>query len=80
MIERYCGSLLPAVKSRSEPYTALSCRMLHCSQIAQIELQYDLGDALNFEDNVREVSSKEHVYPESAYFGIKSQSKLLTSY
>jgi len=54
--------------------------MLHCSQIAQIELQYDLGDALNFEDNVREVSSKEHVYPESAYFGIKSQSKLLMSY
>ena len=64
VMERYCGTLVSAVKSRSKPYAALSNRLLHRSQITHVELKFGLSEELNFEDLVKEISSKERVYPE----------------
>ncbi|KAF8583147.1 hypothetical protein K439DRAFT_1349322 [Ramaria rubella] len=64
VIERFCGCLLEAMKSHSKPYTALSTRMLHQSQLLQIQLWFSLHEELNLEDDVQEISSKEDVYPE----------------
>ena len=67
VMERYCGTIVRAVKSRSKPYTALSRRLLHQAQIAQIKLQFGLEEELDFSDRVEEVSTKEHVYAECEY-------------
>ncbi|KAF8574456.1 hypothetical protein K439DRAFT_1372411 [Ramaria rubella] len=64
VIKQFCGCLLEAVKSRSKPYAALSTRMLHQSQLSQIQLRFSLHEELNFKDDVQEISSKEDVYPE----------------
>ena len=61
--EHYCGSLLPAVKLRSHPYTAMSNYMLHKVQVAQIRLRWGLAKELEFE-SVDEISSMEFIYPE----------------
>jgi hypothetical protein len=63
-MERYCGSLVRAVKSRVKPYIALGRRILHQSQIDQIKLQYGLEDILDLSDSISDVSSQEHMYPE----------------
>ncbi|KAF8572820.1 hypothetical protein K439DRAFT_1377412 [Ramaria rubella] len=42
--------------------TCTSCH--HAPQLSQIQLRFDLHEELNFEDNVSEISSKEHVFPE----------------
>lgn len=46
LIERYCGSLLPAIKSRKLPFVALSMRVLQTSQLNDIKNRYGLHKIL----------------------------------
>jgi len=45
-MERWCGSLLPAIKSKVKPFVSLALRQLHLAQLNAIEARYDLGDSL----------------------------------
>jgi len=40
VMERYCGSLLPSIKSRSNPYPSMTKRMLEGIQMSQIRKLY----------------------------------------
>ena len=65
VMERYCGLLVPAVKSRKHPFTALSLRQLHITRLNDIRNRYNLHEVLQDlpADNV--LSSHELVYRES---------------
>lgn len=49
-IERFCGTLLPAVKSRRFPYASLSNYAVEVAELKQIALIYDLEDELALKD------------------------------
>jgi hypothetical protein len=66
-MERWCGSLLPAVKSRVNPYITLSRRQLHLTQLAQILARYNLYKEVGYQGHTRPSlapTSSEHVYDE----------------
>lgn len=46
-MERFCGTLLPAVKSRRFPYASLSNYATELAQMKQISLIYNLEDVLS---------------------------------
>ncbi|KAI0043591.1 hypothetical protein FA95DRAFT_1546235 [Auriscalpium vulgare] len=45
-MERYCGLIRPAIKSRKHPYASLDRFIIECAQISQIRLVYNLNEAL----------------------------------
>jgi hypothetical protein len=45
--ERFCGSLVPAVKSRKYPFASLAHRLRDIAQLSQIKLLYGLSDELD---------------------------------
>jgi hypothetical protein len=47
VMERFCGSLLPAINSRKYPYRCIDRRMLELSQLRQLKYIYNLSDELN---------------------------------
>ncbi|KAJ7774069.1 hypothetical protein B0H16DRAFT_1713902 [Mycena metata] len=47
VMERFCGSLVPAVKSRKFPFASLAHRLRDVAQLNQIKLLYGLTDELN---------------------------------
>ncbi|KAI0264689.1 hypothetical protein BC834DRAFT_825984, partial [Gloeopeniophorella convolvens] len=49
-MERFCGSLLPAVKSRKHPYICLNHRVRDIAQLNQIKLLYNLTDQLDLSE------------------------------
>lgn len=46
VMERWCGILGPAIKSRSKPFACLSLRQLHLAQLGIIRMRYNLGQHL----------------------------------
>lgn len=46
-MERWCGSLLPAIKSRVRPFVSLSLRQLHLAQLNIIQARHNLGKELS---------------------------------
>ncbi|KAG8902453.1 hypothetical protein FRC00_007344 [Tulasnella sp. 408] len=46
-MERFCGSLLPAIKSRRYPYASIDRRVTEISQLHQIKVIYDLRQQLD---------------------------------
>ncbi|TFK98653.1 hypothetical protein BDV98DRAFT_572510, partial [Pterulicium gracile] len=50
VMERFCGSLLPSVKSRKHPDTSLANRIRDLAQNSQIELIYQLHDMMDLSD------------------------------
>ena len=46
VMERYCGLLVPAVKSQKHPFTALSLRQLHITRLNDIRNRYNLHEVL----------------------------------
>ncbi|KIJ28976.1 hypothetical protein M422DRAFT_100867, partial [Sphaerobolus stellatus SS14] len=46
LMERFCGLIVAAVKSRSKPFVNISRRLLHLSQLSQIKHQYNLAEEL----------------------------------
>lgn len=45
-MERFCGALLPSVKSRKYPYVSLNHRVRDISQLDLIKTRFNLGEAL----------------------------------
>ncbi|TFK96035.1 hypothetical protein BDV98DRAFT_576835 [Pterulicium gracile] len=50
VMERFCGSLLPSVKSRKHPNTSLANRIRNLAQNSQIELIYQLHNMMDLSD------------------------------
>ncbi|KAI0669694.1 hypothetical protein C8Q78DRAFT_1193260 [Trametes maxima] len=46
-MERFCGRLQPAIKSRLHPWSSIDRRILALIQITQVKLKYRLHDELN---------------------------------
>lgn len=46
-MERYCGRLQPAIKSRRFPYASLDRYAVELSQLTQIQLRYNLAEELS---------------------------------
>ncbi|TFY81334.1 hypothetical protein EWM64_g2680 [Hericium alpestre] len=43
-MERYCGIIRPAIKSKKHPFASLDRYVVECAQITQIQLIYNLND------------------------------------
>ncbi|KAG9124844.1 hypothetical protein FRC07_010018 [Ceratobasidium sp. 392] len=61
-MERYCGALARANKSRRHPFLSLDRYVLHVAQLAQIKRTYGLVDELNLEDRQTNIVEGE-AYP-----------------
>lgn len=48
-MERYCGTLQPAIRSRRFPYASLDRFVLETAQLTQIKVIYNLVDELNLQ-------------------------------
>lgn len=46
-MERFCGSLLPAIKSRRFPWASIDRRILELAQLYQIKAIYSLAQTLD---------------------------------
>lgn len=56
LVERWCGSLAPAIKSKVKPFVCLAMRQLHLAQLNIIQARYNLGKT--FSVNSRTVNVK----------------------
>ena len=61
VMERFCGLLLPAIKSKRKPYASLNKRVLQVSQLAHITACYQLSNILSFDKVPRLLSTHEEV-------------------
>ncbi|KAJ7258553.1 hypothetical protein C8J57DRAFT_1073613 [Mycena rebaudengoi] len=57
VMERFCGSLVTAVKSRKHPFTSLAHRIRDVAQLSQIKLLYRLSDELDLRAEKAETDS-----------------------
>lgn len=62
-MERYCGRLKTALRSRANPWANLSNWVLHKSYIEQVDIYYDLHGVSKGDSRLGEV-----VYPHCEYF------------
>ena len=47
LMERYCGSLQPTIKSRRYPYPSINNYVVTSAQLTQIKMRYRLEDTLS---------------------------------
>lgn len=47
--ERYCGSLVPAIRSRRFPFPSLDRYITELAQLTQIKMLYNLEEVLSFQ-------------------------------
>lgn len=45
-MERYCGSIQPAIRSRRHPYASIDNHVVAAAQLSQIKLKYNLAEKL----------------------------------
>lgn len=57
VMEHFCGSLPPAVKSRKHPETNLANRLRDLAQNSQIELIYQLHDTMDLSNAHHEMTT-----------------------
>jgi hypothetical protein len=69
VMERYCGSLLPAVKSKLNPYSALAAHATRMAQLNILGTLYRLETVLDIKKraNLLEPSGVETCYEECKY-------------
>ncbi|KAI0371378.1 hypothetical protein BV20DRAFT_1035360 [Pilatotrama ljubarskyi] len=53
-MERYCGSLVPAIKNRRYPYASLDRHVLDKARLTHIKLMYGIGNQLTFRPEAAE--------------------------
>lgn len=53
-MERYWGSLLPAIKNRCYPYASLDCHVLDKARLTHIKLLYGLDKELSLRPPLKE--------------------------
>jgi len=46
-MERYCGALQPAIKSRRYPYPSIDAHVVASAQLTQVKLRFNLEDKLS---------------------------------
>lgn len=46
-MERYCGALQPAIKSRRYPYPSIDAHVVASAQLTQVKLRFNLEDELS---------------------------------
>jgi hypothetical protein len=46
-MERYCGSLLPAITSRKNPFRSIDRREREMEQLRMLKLRYNLAEELD---------------------------------
>jgi hypothetical protein len=56
-MERFCGALARANKSRRYPYSSINRRVLQVSQLSQIKLSYGLAEELDLEERQQNIAS-----------------------
>ncbi|KAG9084992.1 hypothetical protein FRC06_003777 [Ceratobasidium sp. 370] len=56
-MERFCGALACANKSRRFPYSSLNRHVIHVAQLAQIKLIYGLAEELNLDKRKTDVAT-----------------------
>ena len=59
-MERYCGALQPAIRSRRYPYSSLNRYVLDRARLTHIKLLYGLQDALSLRITPKEQGK---IYP-----------------
>ena len=79
-MERFCGDLQPAIKSRRFPWASIDRRILALSQLRQVQLLYELpGDVLLHPSKSEETLRRGEVQvPECAQHAPLSIDLLLT--
>ena len=50
-MERFCGSIQPAIKNRRHPYASITKHVTDEARLTQVQLLYDLQDKLSFRAN-----------------------------
>ena len=55
-MERYCGSLLPAIRSRRFPFPGIDRYVTEVAQLTQIKMNHCLHNALSFQAPKRDIS------------------------
>lgn len=68
-MERYCGALARANKSRRFPFKSINRRVLQVSQLSQIKLSYGLTDALDLRTRRTNIATgtQYQSYPRSVF-------------
>jgi hypothetical protein len=65
-MERYCGSLIPAIRSRRFPFPSIDRYVTEVAQLTQIKMYHRLHDALSFRapklNNSNQFSSRACMY------------------
>ncbi|KDQ12217.1 hypothetical protein BOTBODRAFT_34816 [Botryobasidium botryosum FD-172 SS1] len=56
-MERFCGSLLPAIKSRKHPFSSLNHRVRDVAQLSQLKLIYSLTEELDLSERREDESA-----------------------
>ncbi|KAJ7789218.1 hypothetical protein B0H14DRAFT_2945337 [Mycena olivaceomarginata] len=64
VMERFCGSLVPAVKSRKHPFASLAHRIRDVAQLSQIKLLYGLTVDLSPQKNMDDTGLVFDDYPD----------------
>ncbi|CDO71844.1 hypothetical protein BN946_scf184939.g68 [Trametes cinnabarina] len=66
-MERFCGTLQPAIKSRRHPWSSINNRILALSRLNQVKLKYGLHEELSLrppaDENVRHGELHDADYP-----------------
>lgn len=65
-MERFCGSLLPSIRSRKHPFSSINHRVRDIAQLNQIKLLYHLTEELDLSDHQNELVTGEQ-YPACEY-------------
>ncbi|KAF8318082.1 uncharacterized protein EI90DRAFT_3021154 [Cantharellus anzutake] len=66
-MERWCGSLLPAIKSRKEPFTCLALRQYQKAQLFEVVNRYNLVELMPQRRDMDVPSRYEQLFKKSAY-------------
>ena len=76
-MERFCGSLQPAIKTRRHPYISISKHVTDETHLTQVQVLYDLQDQLSLKGSPR--SGQWFSHPKCMLHCISNVSSRLTS-
>ncbi|KAF8342857.1 uncharacterized protein EI90DRAFT_2964679 [Cantharellus anzutake] len=72
IMERWCGSLLPAIKSRKEPFTCLALRQYQKVQLFEVVNRYNLVELMPQRRDMDVPSRYEQLFKKSAFISANS--------
>lgn len=63
-MERYCGALQPAIKSRRHPFASLDKYVVASAQLSQLKIRFKLSRALSLTSHKPDVPSGAFQHPD----------------